>query len=206
MRELLGLGGITVSNFKKGTEKGTEKRPEKGTEKKLMLLNRGPGLHGRLLRPAEGVQHRRIVRVSQGVPDRVAPQRRGRGRRAHVVRLQQAPGAHAPEPRAPGRRLERDLPDEEAAAAAEEERRRRPTLRGAGRAELSPPGRPRAPTARRGPADRRLRRAALRQDPARPLLRGPGRILVASRVSRMSLAFHTEQQGDPVGQRLVPTD
>ena len=33
MHELLGLGGITVSNFKKGTEKGTEKRPEKGTEK-----------------------------------------------------------------------------------------------------------------------------------------------------------------------------
>ena len=37
MNELLGLDGITVSNFKKGTEKGTEKRPEKGTEK-------GPGL------------------------------------------------------------------------------------------------------------------------------------------------------------------
>ena len=37
MHELLGLGGITVSNFKKGTEKGTEKgtkkRTEKGTEK-----------------------------------------------------------------------------------------------------------------------------------------------------------------------------
>ena len=26
MHELLGLGGITVSNFKKGTEKGTEKK------------------------------------------------------------------------------------------------------------------------------------------------------------------------------------
>ena len=37
MHELLGLGGITVSNLKKGTEreteKGTKKRPEKGTEK-----------------------------------------------------------------------------------------------------------------------------------------------------------------------------
>ena len=33
MHEFLGLGGITVSNFKKGTEKGTEKRTEKGTEK-----------------------------------------------------------------------------------------------------------------------------------------------------------------------------
>ena len=42
MHELLGLGGITVSNFKKGTKKGTENRPEKGNEKKLMLLNRGP--------------------------------------------------------------------------------------------------------------------------------------------------------------------
>ena len=33
MHELLGLGGITVSSFKKGTEKGPEKRPEKETEK-----------------------------------------------------------------------------------------------------------------------------------------------------------------------------
>ena len=38
MHELLGLGGITVINFKKGTKKGPKKGP-----KKLTLLNRGPG-------------------------------------------------------------------------------------------------------------------------------------------------------------------
>ena len=43
MHELLGLGGITVSNFKKGTKKGTEKRARTGDQKRdreeLMLLN-----------------------------------------------------------------------------------------------------------------------------------------------------------------------
>ena len=33
MHELLGLDGITVDNFKKGTEKGTKKGTEKGNEK-----------------------------------------------------------------------------------------------------------------------------------------------------------------------------
>ena len=43
MRELLGLGGITVGNFKKGTEKRDRKKARKGDRKrdrrKLMLLN-----------------------------------------------------------------------------------------------------------------------------------------------------------------------
>ena len=59
MHELHGLGGITVSNFKQGTEKGSKKDRKgdlKRDRKKLMLLNRGPGpgnpKHSRLPLPA----------------------------------------------------------------------------------------------------------------------------------------------------------
>ena len=64
MHELLGLDGIIVSNFKKGTKKGTEKGTEKGPKrgpkkglKKLMLLNCGPELQSE--RPATGRGHNR---------------------------------------------------------------------------------------------------------------------------------------------------
>ena len=39
MHELLRLGKITISNFKKGTEKGTEKGPKKRPKKGLKKVN-----------------------------------------------------------------------------------------------------------------------------------------------------------------------